>query len=42
MARDGYQTLTIPDWHYAKLTRLAKKQRRSRAKIVQILVEDAD
>jgi len=41
MPKEGYKSLTIPDWHYAKLCRMAKKQDRSASKVAQRMLEEA-
>ena len=42
MPKEGYKSVTIPDWHYAKLCRMAKKQDRTAAKVVQRLIKRAE
>ena len=42
MPKEGYKSVTIPDWHYAKLCRIAKKQNKSAAKIAQKLIKRAE
>jgi len=41
MPKPGFKSVTIPEWHYAKLCRIAEKEDRSAAKVVQRLIKRA-